>query len=144
MPTIKCSSCFEWHHRPCVDYSDLDSHKFVCGLCNLLTPQNDEKGSPSNVCHIYLFILFYWVHVHSGVLNIVTLIDDNDFNHPLTLFHLLEKFPGSPFPSVCTSPPLSMTANVTLRRSHSKLPFILLWDVRTTMEFRSTMHYIHR
>jgi len=33
MPTVKCSKCFEWHHRPCVHYFDLDPRNFICGNC---------------------------------------------------------------------------------------------------------------
>ncbi|KAF8970564.1 CHAT domain-containing protein [Flammula alnicola] len=33
VPTVKCSRCSVWHHRPCVNFSDLESRKFVCGGC---------------------------------------------------------------------------------------------------------------
>lgn len=33
MPTVQCSTCSEWHHRPCVGFFDAEKHKFVCGRC---------------------------------------------------------------------------------------------------------------
>ncbi|KDR80457.1 hypothetical protein GALMADRAFT_242914 [Galerina marginata CBS 339.88] len=32
MPTVRCSTCFEWHHRPCV--GGFNTEKFVCKSCN--------------------------------------------------------------------------------------------------------------
>ncbi|KDR79777.1 hypothetical protein GALMADRAFT_1163562 [Galerina marginata CBS 339.88] len=34
MPTVQCSTCSEWHHRPCVESSLIKQHKFVCGRCS--------------------------------------------------------------------------------------------------------------
>ncbi|KDR80448.1 hypothetical protein GALMADRAFT_1200770 [Galerina marginata CBS 339.88] len=33
MPTVRCSTCFEWHHRPCV--GGFGTEKFVCRRCNV-------------------------------------------------------------------------------------------------------------
>ena len=33
MPTVRCSTCSEWHHRPCVGFFDIEQYKFVCGPC---------------------------------------------------------------------------------------------------------------
>ena len=30
MPTIRCTSCSEWHHRPCVILLDVEPLTFVC------------------------------------------------------------------------------------------------------------------
>ena len=33
IPTIRCTSCSEWHHRPCVIALDVESPTFVCECC---------------------------------------------------------------------------------------------------------------
>ena len=33
MPTVRCSTCSDPHHWPCVGFFDIEQYKFVCGLC---------------------------------------------------------------------------------------------------------------
>ena len=37
IPTIRCSTCSEWHHRPCVSISENEDQSFVCQLCEVQT-----------------------------------------------------------------------------------------------------------
>ena len=37
IPTIRCSNCSEWHHRPCVSTSDNKNESFVCRRCKVQT-----------------------------------------------------------------------------------------------------------
>ena len=34
IPTIRCSTCSEWHHRPCISISENKDQRFVCQRCN--------------------------------------------------------------------------------------------------------------
>ena len=43
MPTVRCSNCSEWHHRPCVGFFDTKRHKFVCVRCQV-SCQNVAKA----------------------------------------------------------------------------------------------------
>ena len=36
-PTIRCSTCLEWHHRPCVNAFEGEDRTFVCHRCSDLT-----------------------------------------------------------------------------------------------------------
>jgi hypothetical protein len=33
IPTIRCSTCSEWHHRPCIGISENEDQSFVCQRC---------------------------------------------------------------------------------------------------------------
>ena len=33
IPTIRCSSCSEWHHRPCISISENEDQNFICQIC---------------------------------------------------------------------------------------------------------------
>ena len=46
-------------------------------------PQQDSQVSNSDVCHIYLFIYFYWARIHRRI-DLVSLIDNN-FNYSAKL-----------------------------------------------------------
>ena len=35
IPTIRCSICLEWHHRPCVSTSENKDQSFVCRRCEI-------------------------------------------------------------------------------------------------------------
>lgn len=35
MPTVRCSTCSEWHHRPCVGFFHAEQRKFVCRRCQV-------------------------------------------------------------------------------------------------------------
>ena len=35
MPTVRCSTCLDWHHRHCAGYIDLNSDNYVCGRCKV-------------------------------------------------------------------------------------------------------------
>jgi hypothetical protein len=37
IPTIRCSTCSEWHHRPCVSTSEGKEQRFVCRGCKVQT-----------------------------------------------------------------------------------------------------------
>jgi len=37
IPTIRCSTCLEWHHRPCVNAFESEDRTFVCHRCSDLT-----------------------------------------------------------------------------------------------------------
>ena len=45
VPTIRCSTCSEWHHRPCVIISENKDQSFVCRRCNVQT-------KPSSLPHL--------------------------------------------------------------------------------------------
>ena len=37
IPTIRCSTCLEWHHRPCVNAFESEDRTFICHRCSDLT-----------------------------------------------------------------------------------------------------------
>jgi Ribonuclease 2-5A len=44
--TIRCSTCSEWHHRPCVSISENKDQSFVCRRCKVQTkpkPNRDQR-----------------------------------------------------------------------------------------------------
>ena len=44
-PTIKCLTCSEWYHRPCVNIFENGDQKFVCQRCTVQTMSDlDESG----------------------------------------------------------------------------------------------------
>ncbi|KAF8814347.1 hypothetical protein BYT27DRAFT_7130055 [Phlegmacium glaucopus] len=43
-PTVQCSTCFEWHHRLCVGFSDVEHRKFVCERCNPSYPSYSSRS----------------------------------------------------------------------------------------------------
>jgi len=47
-PTIKCLTCSEWYHRPCVNISENEDQKFVCQRCTVQTMSdpNESGGVP--------------------------------------------------------------------------------------------------
>ena len=49
IPTIRCSTCSEWHHRPCVSISEKDDLSFVCQRCkDMRKKQLGEEHSDSS------------------------------------------------------------------------------------------------
>ena len=46
IPTIRCSTCSEWHHRPCVNISENKDQSFVCRYCKVQTMPNPIVLSP--------------------------------------------------------------------------------------------------
>jgi hypothetical protein len=42
IPTIRCSTCSEWHHRPCVSISENKDQSFVCRRCKIQTAEAAE------------------------------------------------------------------------------------------------------
>ena len=48
IPTIRCSSCSEWHHRPCVSISENEDQSFVCQSCKpeVQTEPKTNKSQP--------------------------------------------------------------------------------------------------
>ncbi|KDR67643.1 hypothetical protein GALMADRAFT_1070341 [Galerina marginata CBS 339.88] len=46
-PTVRCSACSEWHHRPCVRFFSANNHhKFVCERCNVQQAAQHFPQSP--------------------------------------------------------------------------------------------------
>lgn len=43
IPTIRCSICSEWHHRPCVSISENKDQNFVCRRCEFQTKPKPNK-----------------------------------------------------------------------------------------------------
>jgi len=41
MPTIRCSTCSEWHHRLCVNIFENEDRSFVCHRCSGLSSRSD-------------------------------------------------------------------------------------------------------
>ena len=46
IPTIKCLTCSEWHHRPCASISNDNDQSFVCQRCKV---QTEDLICPSPV-----------------------------------------------------------------------------------------------
>ena len=46
-PTIRCLTCSEWYHRPCVNISENEDQKFVCQRCTVQT----SPSSPGSTGH---------------------------------------------------------------------------------------------
>ena len=44
-PTIKCLTCSEWYHRPCVNIFENEDEKFVCQRCVVQTMFNPNESS---------------------------------------------------------------------------------------------------
>jgi tetratricopeptide (TPR) repeat protein len=38
IPTIRCSTCLEWHHRPCVNAFESEDRTFICHRCGDFEP----------------------------------------------------------------------------------------------------------
>ena len=51
IPTIRCSICSEWHHRPCVSMSENDDQSFVCrpGLCEVQSVHTEPNERASDL-----------------------------------------------------------------------------------------------
>ena len=56
---IRCSTCSEWHHRPCVNIYEGEDQSFVCQRCDvemsLLEPNQSD---------LYLLSSSEWVFIH--------------------------------------------------------------------------------
>ena len=72
IPTIRCSNCSEWHHRPCASISNNNDQSFVCQRCEVQTEDlicpspvlasRRRKGWFNRRGYVYfiLFYLYYW------------------------------------------------------------------------------------
>ena len=43
IPSIRCSTCSKWHHRPCVSISESKDQSFVCQRCKVQTKLKPDK-----------------------------------------------------------------------------------------------------
>jgi len=43
IPTISCSTCSEWHHRPCVYISEDEVRNFLCQRCEVQASESGEE-----------------------------------------------------------------------------------------------------
>jgi hypothetical protein len=44
IPTIRCSTCLKWHHRPCVSISENKDQCFICQRCKVrLSPSSISR-----------------------------------------------------------------------------------------------------
>ena len=44
LPTMKCLTCSEWHHRSCINIFENEDQKFVCQRCTMSDP-NESGGA---------------------------------------------------------------------------------------------------
>ena len=49
IPNIRCSTCSEWHHRPCISMSEHKDQSFVCQRCKIQT--KPEPNKPDSFGH---------------------------------------------------------------------------------------------
>jgi len=43
-PTIKCLTCLEWYHRPCINIFENEDQKFVCQRCTVQTTFDSRES----------------------------------------------------------------------------------------------------